>query len=74
LTFDVEKSDSDSKMTIINGYLYKILTLIDPNIIDLNYLLANVNLTINTIFTDSNILEFGTDANKTQLHFNLCVV
>lgn len=58
----------DYEIKIINNYLYKILLLINPNIIDLDYLLNNVELTINDIFQENNKLEFGINADKINLN------
>lgn len=51
----------------ININLHKIFVYINPQIIDLNYLLSNIKTKITPLFEDSNLFEFGSDSKKLQL-------
>jgi hypothetical protein len=53
-----------------NCYLYKILITINPNIINLLYLVSpDVKLSINSLFKDCNQLKFGNSIDKINLYF-----
>ena len=67
--YDIINNISFNNMTVINCYLYKLLILIDPKIIDAEYLLQNtVTLKINDLYDLNNKLEFGTFLNKIKLN------
>jgi hypothetical protein len=67
--YDIINNVGINSMTVINCYLYKILILIDPKIINANYLVQNtVSLKINDLFELNNKLEFGTFLNKIKLN------
>lgn len=62
------KGKYDYEIKIINNYLYKLLVLINPRVINLDYLLNNIELNINDIFQENNKLEFGINADKINLN------
>lgn len=64
---NINKNDSN-QMLKLNILLHKILVFINPKIIDLNYLLNNVNISIIPLFKESNTLEFGKDEDKLNLY------
>lgn len=66
--WDINEFKYENSSSIINYNLYKIFLLINPKIIDENYLLNNVSTNVMPLFAGSNILEFGTDINKLKLY------
>ena len=65
----IDYSDTNANSLItINCYLYKIMLIINPKIIDTNYLLANVHTSIFSLFENSNILAFGNQNDKLKLY------
>lgn len=63
--FNIFNKSND--IILINCYLYKFFVLINPKIIDLNYMISNVTTNIEPLITNSNILRFGNDVFKLQL-------
>ena len=61
-------NNSLNQMIKLNILLHKILVFINPKIIDLNYLLTNVNISIISLFKESNNLEFGKNEDKLNLY------
>ncbi len=65
-----DPSDSKNLLFVTNCYLYKILLMINPLIINSGYLVnSNVKLIINNIFSDNNNLVFGFGLDKITLFF-----
>lgn len=65
--FNIMDFETGNNMIILNSYLLKIFLLINPRIIDENYLLNNVFTDIKPLFADSNSLEFGVKNEKVNL-------
>jgi len=66
--YDIEQVNSITQMNKLNKFLYKIFVYINPRIIDLNYLLINVQTSINPLFEISNNLKFDQDLQKIKLY------
>jgi hypothetical protein len=66
--YNICDTNSQSQMAKLNKFLYKIFVFINPKIIDLNYLLNNVETSINPLFNESNNLQFGKDNEKMELY------
>ncbi len=65
-----DPSDSKNLLYVANCFLYKILLMINPLIIDSAYLVnQSVKLIINNIFPDNNNLKFGFGLDKITLFF-----
>ncbi len=63
------KVSNENLLYPINSFLYKIFLLINPYIIDLNYLLnTDVTFSISQVFDNSNKLKFGTGINKLNVY------
>jgi hypothetical protein len=63
-------ADTNNLLYTINAYLFKVLSLINPQIISLTYLTSpTVTLTINNLFSNSNNLTFGFANEKITLYF-----
>lgn len=66
--YDIFEYECENSIIAINYNLHKLFLLINPKIIDENYLLSNVKTNIAQIFSDSNILKFGIGINKIKLY------
>lgn len=66
--YNIANSNSQNQMCKLNQYLLKIFLLINPKIIDSNYLISKVETRITKLFDDSNNLEFSPDAQKLELN------
>lgn len=66
--YNISDANSINQMSKLNKLLYKIFLLINPKIIDLNYLINNVSTKIQELFEDSNNLQFSNDVEKLELY------
>jgi len=66
--YNISNPNSQTQLTKLNIFIYKILLFINPEIINLNYLLYNVNTSITPIFENQNIFKFGEDNEKLELY------
>ncbi len=66
--YNISDTNAQNQMSKLNILLHKILVFINPKIIDLNYLLKNVNASITPLFDKSNNLKFGKNDEKLYLY------
>jgi hypothetical protein len=65
--YDINKINSVNQMIKLNSYLLKIFLIINPFIINLNYVLNKVNTSIYPLYDNSNILSFGSNKEKLNI-------
>ena len=66
--YNILNNNSQSQITKLNAFLYKIFIFINPKIIDSTYLINNINISIIPLFENSNNFEFGQDTEKLELY------
>ena len=67
---DVLEITISNKLIKLNAYLLKIFLIINPLIINGNYLINNVTTKIYPLYKDTNILEFGNNIDKLNLYIS----
>jgi len=65
---DISEYTNENSIITANIYLHKIFLIINPKIIDKNYLINNVKTNISEIFADSNLFGFGENINKLKIY------
>jgi len=65
--YSITNIQNENSILTINYYLHKIFLIINPKIIDKNYLLNNIKTNISSLFIDSNKFEFGNSNDKLKL-------
>ncbi len=66
--YDINKINSVNQLIKLNSYLLKIFLIINPFIIDLNYVLNKVNTSIYPLYKNANILSFGNMKEKLNIY------
>lgn len=66
--YNISNTNSQSQMAKLNVFLHKLFVFINPKIIDLTYLVNNINTSITPLFENSNNFEFGQDTEKLELY------
>lgn len=66
--YNIINTNSQSQITKLNLFLYKIFIFINPRIINSTYLINNVSTSIMALFDDSNDFIFGQNTEKLELY------